>query len=88
MGIKRTQSYFEQIYKEHETSGKSVKEYCKSINLSLSTFYRHRECNKVNSTNDFIDVTNILISSNTDEHILICISGCSITVSQITSFGT
>ena len=24
MGIKRTQSYYEQIYKEYETSGKSV----------------------------------------------------------------
>ena len=44
MGIKRTQSYYEQIYKEYETSGKSVKDFCKSINLPLSTFYRHREC--------------------------------------------
>ena len=33
MGIKRTQSYYEQIYKEYETSGKSVKDFCKSINL-------------------------------------------------------
>ena len=42
MGIKRTQSYYEQIYKEYETSGKSVKDFCKSTNLPLSTFYRHR----------------------------------------------
>ena len=36
MGIKRTQSYYEQIYKEYGTSGKSVKDFCKSLNRLLT----------------------------------------------------
>lgn len=60
MGIKRPQSYYEQIYKEYETSGKSVKDFCKSINLPLSTFYHHCECKMEKANNHLIDITEIL----------------------------
>ena len=90
MGIKRTKGYYEQIYKEYETSGKSVKDFCKSINLPLSTFYRHfyrhRECKMEKANNHLIDITEILSPNNLDKNISISISDCLITVSQNTNF--
>ena len=86
MGIKRPQSYYEQIYKEYETSGKSVKDFCKSINLPLSTFYHHCECKMEKANNHLIDITEILSPNNLDKHISISISDCLITVSQNTNF--
>ena len=58
---KYSKEFYDELYKEYESSNLSVIDFCKVKEIAPSTFYKNRNCS---NQNDLIDITDKIKSIN------------------------